>query len=161
MKTFKTAIAMLVMSALLLAGCGNNKKETTQAEPIEPRAKEVMPVIEEPNETSELVTELTEKLDDEYDIPQKLRDTLDQYEDFVDMYCSFMVEYANASTDWQVANMETYVKYSQAITKCQTAINDTLERKDELTTDEYDYILLVQTRTATKLLNAASGMIGD
>lgn len=161
MKTFKISIIMLIMSVILLTSCGTKKEEATPVEPAEPNTEEVMPVIEKPEEASELVTELTEKLDDEYDIPQKLRDTLDQYEEFVDTYCAFMVEYANASTDWQVANMETYVKYSQAITKCQTAINDTLERKDELTTDEYDYILLVQTRTATKLLNAASGMIGD
>lgn len=162
MKTFKIAIAMLIMSVLLLTGCGTKKEETALAVSETPDSESVMPVIEKtPEEVPELAVELTEKLDDEYNIPQKLRDALDQYEDFVETYCSFMVQYANASTDWQVANMETYVKYNQAITKCQTAINDALERKDELTTDEYDYILLVQTRTAAKLLNAASGVIGD
>ena len=120
-----------------------------------------MPVIEESEEVPELAVELTEKLDDGYNIPQKLRDTLNQYEEFVDTYCEFMATYANASTDWQLANMDTYVKYNQAITKCQTAINDALDRKDELTDDEYDYIVLVQTRTAAKLLNAANNMIGE
>lgn len=161
MKTFKTIIFILIMSVLLLTGCGNKKEEAATVESVKFKTDEIMPVIEESEEVPELAVELTEKLDDGYNIPQKLRDTLNQYEEFVDTYCEFMATYANASTDWQLANMDTYVKYNQTITKCQTAINDALDRKDELTDDEYDYIVLVQTRTAAKLLNAANNMIGE
>lgn len=163
MKTFKITVLVLIISVLFLTGCGNKKEETVSAITAAPYVQETIPIIDETKEeeTPNLAVDLTEKLDEDYDIPQKLRDALDQYEEFVDTYCEFMATYANASTDWQLANMDTYVKYNQTITKCQTAINDTLDRKDELTDDEYDYIILVQTRTAAKLLDAASNMMGE
>ena len=163
MKIFKITVFMLIISVLFLTGCGNKKEETVSTITDAPYAQETIPIIDETKEeeTPNLAVDLTKKLDEDYNIPQKLRDALGQYEEFVDTYCEFMATYANASTDWQLANMDTYVKYNQAITKCQTAINNALNRKEELTDDEYDYIILVQTRTAAKLLDAANNMIGE
>lgn len=96
------------------------------------------------------------KDDADYDISDELREAMDLYEDFVDEYCDFMVTYMNADQNWQLNNMEKYVKYTQGIADCQEAINEALERKDELTKDEYEYIVVVQTRTAQKLLKTAT-----
>ena len=109
----------------------------------------------EPEETPEEYYNLL-KDDEDYDIDDELRDSMNLYEDFVDEYCDFMATYMNADQNWQLNNMEKYVKYTQGITDCQEAINEALERKDELTNDEYEYIVLVQTRTAQKLLKTAT-----
>ena len=121
--------------------------------------------MEEIEESPEKVPEDLPSLlkdDEDYNIDDELRDSMDLYEDFVDEYCEFMVTYMNADQNWQLNNMEKYVKYNQAIADCQEAINEALQRKDELTKDEYEYIVVVQTRTAQKLLNAATeGLNGE
>lgn len=109
----------------------------------------------EPEETLKEHNSLL-KDDEDYDIGDELREAMDLYEDFVDEYCDFMATYMNADQNWQLNNMERYMKYTQGITDCQEAINEALERKDELTKDEYEYIVVVQTRTAQKLLKTAT-----
>lgn len=123
------------------------------------------PVIQETEETPEKAPEELPSLlkdDEDYDIDDEFRDAMNLYEDFVDEYCEFMITWMNADQNWQLNNMEKYVKYAQAIADCQEAINEALERKDELTKDEYEYIVVVQTRTAQKLLNTATeGLNGE
>lgn len=109
-------------------------------------------------ESKEIPDELPSLLkdDEDYDIDDELRDAMNLYEDFVDEYCDFMLTWMNADQNWQLNNMEKYVRYAQGIADCQEAINEALEKKDELTEDEYEYIVLVQTRTSQKLLKAAT-----
>lgn len=116
------------------------------------------PTQEQITEPEEIPDEFPSLLkdDEDYDIGDELREAMDLYEDFVDEYCDFMVAYMGADQNWQLNNMEKYVKYTQGITDCQEAINEALERKDELTKDEYEYIVVVQTRTAQKLLKTAT-----
>ncbi len=122
-----------------------------------PTQEQIIEPEEIPNELPSLL-----KDDEDYDIDDELRDTMNLYEDFVDEYCEFMLTWMNADQNWQLNNMEKYVKYTQGITDCQEAISEALERKDELTEDEYEYIILVQTRTSQKLLKAATeGLDGE
>lgn len=170
MKNFKILIA-LILSSILMVGCSRVSDTISSSEMISAPLTESQPVPQEqemdPSETKEQ-EEILEKMpdllkdDEDYDIPDNLREALNKYEDFVDEYCEFMVTWMNANQNWQLANMEKYVKYTQAISDCQKAINEGLEKKDEITKDEYDYLVLVQTRTAQKLLTAASeGYNGD
>lgn len=165
MKNFKMLIA-LIFALFLVTGCSKTPSETstndTPKDPIETQEQELdIPEMEEAAEILEKMPDLL-KDDEDYDIPDNLREALNKYEDFVDEYCEFMVTWMNANQNWQLANMEKYVKYTQAISDCQKAINEGLEKKDEITKDEYDYLVLVQTRTAQKLLTAASeGYNGD
>ena len=161
MKNFKMLIALTLMLVILGSGCTNSRETTTAVETVQSSMEETTQDPSLPEESTQEENQSLPKDDEDYDIGDELREAMDLYEDFVDEYCDFMATYANASTDWQLANMETYVKYNQAITKCQTAINNALNRKEELTDDEYDYIILIQTRTAAKLLNAANNMIGE
>lgn len=127
----------------------------------EPTAAPAQEQITEPEEIPDEPPSLL-KDDEDYDINDELRDAMNLYEDFVDEYCDFMLTYMNADQNWQLNNMEKYVKYTQGITDCQEIISDTLKKKDQLTKDEYDYIILVQTRTAQKLLKTATeGLNGE
>ena len=160
MKNFKMLI-VLILSLALTVGCSKTSTTSSGATVQEPASQE----MEETKETSEKAPEEISnflKDDEDYDIDDEFRDAMNLYEDFVDEYCEFMLTWMNADQNWQLNNMEKYVKYTQAITDCQEAINEALERKDELTKDEYEYIVLVQTRTARKLLNAATeGLNGE
>lgn len=154
MKKFKMLIA-LILSLILMVGCSKTStslsNDTTVEEPTTTEPEEI------PDELPSLL-----KDDEDYDIDDELRDAMNLYEDFVDEYCNFMLTWMNADQNWQLNNMEKYVKYTQGITDCQEAINEALERKDELTEDEYEYIILVQTRTSQKLLKAATeGLDGE
>ena len=155
MKKFKMLIA-LILSLTLMVGCSKTSmsslNDTAAEESITAPTQEQ---ITEPEEIPDEFPSLL-KDDDDYDIGDELREAMDLYEDFVDEYCDFMVAYMGADQNWQLNNMEKYVKYTQGITDCQEAINEALERKDELTKDEYEYIVVVQTRTAQKLLKTAT-----
>lgn len=122
------------------------------------------PVQEQITEPEEIPDELPSLLkdDEDYNIDNELRDAMNLYEDFVDEYCNFMLTWMNADQNWQLNNMEKYVKYTQGIADCQKALSEAIEYKDELTDDEYEYIILVQTRTSQKLLKAATeGLDGE
>ena len=155
MKKFKMLIA-LILSLTLMVGCSKTSmsslNDTAAEESITAPTQEQ---ITEPEEIPDEFPSLL-KDDEDYDIGDELREAMDLYEDFVDEYCDFMVAYMGADQNWQLNNMEKYVKYTQGITDCQEAINEALERKDELTKDEYEYIVVVQTRTAQKLLKTAT-----
>lgn len=155
MKNFKMLIA-LILSLTLMVGCSKTSMGSSNDTAIEePTTAPTQEQIAEPEEIPDKLPSLL-KDDEDYDIDDELRDAMNLYEDFVDEYCDFMLTYMNADQNWQLNNMEKYVKYTQGIADCQEAISETLERKDELTKDEYEYIVLVQTRTAQKLLKAAT-----
>ena len=161
MKKFKMLIA-LILSLILMAGC--SKTSTSLSNDTAVEEPTTTPTQEQTTEPEEIPDELPSLLkdDEDYDIDDELRDAMDLYEDFVDEYCEFMLTWMNADQDWQLDNMEKYVKYTQGITDCQEAINEALARKDEFTEDEYEYIILVQTRTSQKLLKAATeGLDGE
>lgn len=155
MKKFKMLMA-LILSLILMMGC--SKTSTNSSTDTDPEESTTAPTQEQIIETEKTPEELPSLLkdDEDYDISDELRDSMNLYEDFVDEYCDFMLTYMNADQNWQLNNMEKYVKYTQGIADCQEAINEALERKDELTNDEYEYIVLVQTRTAQKLLKTAT-----
>lgn len=155
MKKFKMLIA-LILSLTLMVGC--SKTSTSSSNDTAVKEPTPAPAQEQITEPEEIPNELPSFLkdDEDYDIDDELRDAMNLYEDFVDEYCDFMLTWMNADQNWQLNNMEKYVKYTQGITDCQEAINEALKRKDELTKDEYEYIVLVQTRTAQKLLKAAT-----
>lgn len=155
MKKFKMLIA-LILSLILMVGCSKTSTSSSNGTAVEePTTVLTQEQITEPEEIPDELPSLL-KDDEDYDIDDELRDAMNLYEDFVDEYCNFMLTWMNADQNWQLNNMEKYVKYTQGITDCQEAISETLERKDELTKDEYEYIVLVQTRTAQKLLKAAT-----
>nr|DAM61595.1 MAG TPA: lipoprotein [Caudoviricetes sp.] len=155
MKKFKILIA-LILSLTLMVGCSKTSTNSlTDTEAEESTTTLIQEQITKPEETPEEHYSLL-KDDEDYDIDDELRDSMNLYEDFVDEYCDFMITYMNADQNWQLNNMEKYAKYTQGIADCQEAINEALERKDELTNDEYEYIVLVQTRTAQKLLKTAT-----
>ena len=161
MKKFKMLIA-LILSLTLMVGCS----KTSMSSLNDTAAEESItaPTQEQITEPEEIPDELPSLLkdDEDYDIDDELRDAMNLYEDFVDEYCEFMLTWMNADQNWQLDNMEKYVKYTQGITDCQEAISEALERKDELTEDEYEYIILVQTRTSQELLKAATeGLDGE
>ena len=157
MKKFKILLA-LILSLTLLAGCS---KTSTNTDPEESTTAPTQEQIAEPEETPKEHNSLL-KDDEDYDIDDELRDAMNLYEDFVDEYCDFMLTWVNTDQNWQLNNMEKYVKYTQGITDCQEAMNEALEKKDELTDDEYEYIVLVQTRTSQKLLKVATeGLDGE
>lgn len=161
MKKFKMLI-VLILSLILMVGC--SKTSTSLSNDTAVEEPTTTPTQEQTTEPEEIPDELPSLLkdDEDYDIDDELRDAMDLYEDFVDEYCEFMLTWMNADQDWQLDNMEKYVKYTQGITDCQEAINEALERKDEFTEDEYEYIILVQTRTSQKLLKAATeGLDGE
>lgn len=161
MKNFKMLIA-LMLSLTLMVGCSktstNSSSDTAAEESITiPTQEQTTEVEKTPEELPSLL-----KNDEDYAIDDELREAMNLYEDFVDEYCEFMLTWMDADQNWQLENMEKYVKYTQGITDCQEAINEALEKKDELTNDEYEYIVLVQTRTAQKLLQAATeGLNGE
>lgn len=160
MKNFKMLIALILMLTLMV-GCSKTPTTSSGATAQEPATQEMEEMEETPEKAPEELPSLL-KDDEDYDIDDEFREAMDLYEDFVDEYCDFMLTYMNADQNWQLNNMEKYVKYTQAITDCQEAINEALERKDELTKDEYEYIVVIQTRTAQKLLNAATeGLNGE
>lgn len=161
MKNFKMLIA-LILSLILMVGCSKTSMSSSSDTVVEEST--TTPTQEQTTEPEEIPDELPSLLkdDEDYDIDDELRDAMDLYEDFVDEYCEFMLTWVNADQNWQLNNMEKYVKYTQGIADCQEAINEALEKKDELTDDEYEYIVLVQTRTSQKLLKAATeGLDGE
>lgn len=161
MKNFKMLIA-LILSLILMAGC--SKTSTSLSNDTAVKEPTTTPTQEQTTEPEEIPDELPSLLknDEDYDIDDELRDAMNLYEDFVDEYCDFMLTWMNTDQNWQLDNMEKYVKYTQGITDCQEAINEALEKKNELTDDEYEYIVLVQTRTSQKLLKAATeGLDGE
>lgn len=161
MKNLKMPMA-LILSLTLMVGC--SKTSTSSLNDTAVEESTTAPTQEQIAEPEEIPDELPSLLkdDEDYDIDDELRDAMNLYEDFVDEYCDFMLTWMNADQNWQLNNMEKYVKYIQGITDCQEAINEALERKDELTKDEYEYLVVVQTRTAQKLLKAATeGLNGE
>lgn len=156
MKKFKMLIALTLMLVILGSGCTNSRETTTAVETVQSSTEETIQDPSLPEEKTQEENQSLLKDDEDYDIGDELREAMDLYEDFVDEYCDFMVAYMGADQNWQLNNMEKYVKYTQGITDCQEAINEALERKDELTKDEYEYIVVVQTRTAQKLLKTAT-----
>lgn len=155
MKNFKMPIT-LILSLILMVGCSKTSASSSNDTAVEePTTAPIQKQITEPGGIPDELPSLL-KDDEDYDINDELRDTMNLYEDFVDEYCDFMLTWMNADQNWQLNNMEKYVKYTQGITDCQEAINEALERKDELTKDEYEYLVVVQTRTAQKLLKAAT-----
>lgn len=156
MKKFKILIALMLMLAILWSCCTNSQGTTTAVETVQSSTEEITQAPSLPKEKTQEETQSLLKDDEDYDIDDELRNSMNLYEDFVAEYCDFMATYMNADQNWQLNNMEKYVKYTQGITDCQEAINEALERKDELTNDEYEYIVLVQTRTAQKLLKTAT-----
>lgn len=160
MKNFKMLIA-LILALTLMAGCSKTSTTSSGAMVQDSASQGTEEVEETPEKVPEELPSLL-KDDEDYDVDDEFREAMNLYEDFVDEYCNFMLTYMDADQNWQLNNMEKYVKYTQAITDCQEAINEALERKDELTKDEYEYIVVVQTRTAQKLLNAATeGLDGE
>ena len=161
MKKFKMLIA-LILIPILMVGC--SKTSTSSSNDTAAEESITAPTQKQTTEPAEIPDELPSLLkdDEDYDIDDELRDAMNLYEDFVDEYCEFMLTWMDADQNWQLNNMEKYVKYTQGITDCQEAISEALERKDELTEDEYEYIILVQTRTSQKLLKAATeGLDGE
>ena len=156
MKNFKMLMVLMLILAILGSGCTNSQETTTAVETVQSSTEGTTQAPSLPEEKTREETQSLLKDDEDYDIGDELREAMDLYEDFVDEYCDFMVTYMNADQNWQLNNMERYVKYTQGITDCQEAINEALERKDELTKDEYEYIVVVQTRTAQKLLKTAT-----
>lgn len=162
MKNFKMLMVLMLILAILGSGCTNSRETTTAVEMAQSSTEGTIQAPSLPEEKTREETQSLLKDDEDYDIDDELRDAMDLYEDFVDEYCDFMLTWINADQNWQLNNMEKYVKYTQGITDCQDAINEALERKDELTEDEYEYIILVQTRTSQKLLKAATeGLDGE
>lgn len=157
MKNFKMLITLILsLILILMAGCSKTSMSSSSNTVVEepatgPTQEQIIKSKEIPDELPSLL-----KNDEDYDIDDELRDAMDLYEDFVDEYCDFMITYIDADQNWQLNNMEKYMKYTQGITDCQEIISDTLKKKDQLTKDEYDYIILVQTRTAQKLLTTAT-----
>ena len=94
--------------------------------------------------------------DTEPDIDPKLYETLNAYEEYVDSYCEFMKAYMQADVETQLKFADKYVKFNQKIVDAQNMLNEALNDPDTLTKDEYNYIVEVQTRVASKLLTAAS-----
>lgn len=161
MKNLKMLMA-LILSLTLMVGCSKTSMSSLNDTAVEEST--TAPTQEQIAEPEEIPDELPSLLknDEDYNIGDELREAMNLYEDFVDEYCDFMSTYMNANQNWQFNNMEKYVKYTQGITDCQEAISETLERKDELTKDEYEYIVLVQTRTTQKLLKVATeGLDGE
>ena len=156
MKKLKILMALMLMLVILGSGCTNSRGTTTVTETAQSSTEETTQAPFLPEEKTQEEVQSLLKDDEDYDISDELREAMDLYEDFVDEYCDFMVTYMNADQNWQLNNMERYMKYTQGITDCQEAINEVLERKDELTKDEYEYIVVVQTRTAQKLLKTAT-----
>lgn len=156
MKNFKMLMVLILTLVILGSGCINFRETTTA---VETAQSSMEGTTQAPSLSEEKAQEGTQSLlkdDEDYNISDELRNSLNLYEDFVDEYCNFMLTYMNADQNWQLNNMEKYVKYTQGITDCQEAINEALKRKDELTKDEYEYIIVVQTRTAQKLLKTAT-----
>ncbi len=90
------------------------------------------------------------------DIDPELYETLNAYEEYVDSYCEFMKLYMQADAETQLKFADKYVKFNQKIADAQSMLNEALQDPDTLTKDEYNYIVEVQTRVATKLLATAS-----
>lgn len=106
------------------------------------------------NESLEEFFEVVEDTDP--DIDPKLYETLNAYEEYVDSYCEFMKAYMQADVETQLKFADKYVKFNQKIVDAQNMLNEALNDPDTLTKDEYNYIVEVQTRVASKLLTAAS-----
>lgn len=156
MKNFKMLMALMLTLMILGSGCTNFRETTTAVEPAQSSTEGTTQAPSLSEEKTQEGTQSLLKNDEDYDISDELREAMDLYEDFVDEYCDFMITYMDADQNWQLNNMEKYVKYTQGITDCQEIISDTLKKKDQLAKDEYDYIILVQTRTAQKLLKTAT-----
>ena len=156
MKNFKMLMVLMLMLVILGSGCTNFRETTTTVETAQSSMEENTQAQSLSEEKAQEGTQSLLKDDEDYNISDELREAMDLYEDFVDEYCDFMATYMNADQNWQLNNMEKYVKYTQGITDCQEIISNTLEKKDQLTKDEYEYIVVVQTRTAQKLLKTAT-----
>lgn len=133
----KHIFIVFAIVCFFLTGCNSKPTENSgQNEPLEEFSK---------------VIENTEP-----DIDPKLYETLNAYEEYVDSYCEFMKAYMQADVETQLKFADKYVKFNQKIMDAQNMLNEALNDPDTLTKDEYNYIVEVQTRVATKLLAAAS-----
>ena len=133
----KHIFIVFAIVCFFLTGCNSKPTENSgQNEPLE----EFSNVIE----------------NTEPDIDPKLYETLNAYEEYVDSYCEFMKAYMQADVETQLKFADKYVKFNQKIMDAQNMLNEALNDPDTLTKDEYNYIVEVQTRVATKLLAAAS-----
>lgn len=133
----KRIFIVFAIVCFFLTGCNSKPAENPgQNEPLEEFSK----VVE----------------DTEPDIDPKLYETLNAYEEYVDSYCEFMKAYMQADVETQLKFADKYVKFNQKIVDAQNMLNEALNDPDTLTKDEYNYIVEVQTRVASKLLTVAS-----
>lgn len=80
-----------------------------------------------------------------------------RYEEAIDAYCEFMNEWFKLDVLEQAKYIDKYTAFNDEIIRNQDIMAELLDREDEFTETDYEYIQQTALRCSQKLLNCASG----
>lgn len=80
-----------------------------------------------------------------------------RYEEAIDAYCEFMNEWFKLDVLEQAKYIDKYTAFNDEIIRNQDIMAELLDREDEFTETDYEYIRQTALRCSQKLLNCASG----
>ncbi len=101
--------------------------------------------------TKETDTETTTKANADSGIRSDFKKAMDDYEEFYDEYCEFIEEFEKNPSDWQL--LIKYAEMMADLAEMETSFSKW--ESEDLTNEELQYYLEVQTRVTNKLLDVA------
>lgn len=80
-----------------------------------------------------------------------------RYETAIDEYCKFMNDWFKLDVLEQAEYIDEYTAFNDELARNQDIMSQLLDREDEFTETDYEYIQQTALRCSQKLLNCASG----
>lgn len=163
MKRNVIAILLSVM-VLSLAGCNNDKNQTTASEVASESTSIIAEENKEVNDNKEIKDDkevkenISESSDNEEasldEIRPEFKAAMDEYEEFYDEYCDFMKKYKNANDSMDAVNMlGDYTAMLQQMEEMDKKFK-AWDSKD-MTTAEAKYYVDVTAKIEKKLLDVS------